>query len=234
MDGCLIDLAADGTRLKLKTLDDDVTDALLALKANKEVVCALSRMWRCCCVPIGHVDEEFSVLTILTEKMRDIDAFCRQLQSLRDKLATCTQIVSSFSELSNGQALQANGESLKQLAEAAGIEGKRTMALTKRTQQDAAAAKALTVIALIYLPTTVVLVGSNPINVARRLTELQNFFSTPLIGLPDGQPVLAAKWWLFLAIGAPLTVVTILAWFLWVRAHETDAGRKRVKNTDKV
>lgn len=152
MDDCLVDLAAEGTRLKLKTLEDDVTDAMLALEANKEVVCALLRMWRCCRVPVGTDEDEFSVVAILADRVRDIDAFIRQLQSLRDKLLTCTQIVSSFSELSNGLSLQ-------RLAETARMEGERTMALTVRAQQDAAAVKALTVVALIYLPSTVVLVS---------------------------------------------------------------------------
>lgn len=152
MDDCLVDLAADGTRLKLKTLEDEITDAMLVLHANKEVIRALLRMWKCCCVSIGTEEEEFSVVAIMAERVRDIEAFTRQLQPLRDKLLTCTQIVSSFSELSNGQ-------SLRRLAETSRIEGERTMALTIRTQQDAAAVKALTVVALIYLPTTVVLVS---------------------------------------------------------------------------
>ncbi|KAK5954143.1 hypothetical protein OHC33_004715 [Knufia fluminis] len=222
MDDCLVDLAAEGTRLKLKTLEDDVTDAMLALEANKEVVCALLRMWRCCRVPVGTDEDEFSVVAILADRVRDIDAFIRQLQSLRDKLLTCTQIVSSFSELSNGLSLQ-------RLAETARMEGERTMALTVRAQQDAAAVKALTVVALIYLPSTVVL----------------NFFSTSLIDFPDGKPVLAAQWWLFLVIGGPLTVITVFAWHLWVRTHMLEPHhqasgkwwfwrRERVKDAEKV
>lgn len=154
-----IDFAANGTRLRLKNLDDDIADAILALEANRELISSLLCMWKCCRVAVGSEVEMFSIVSILTERTRDVDAFVRHLRTLRKKLTTCTQIVSSFSELANGMSLQANGDSLRNLALQAQVENERTLELTVQAGQDTAAVKALTVIALIFLPTTVVLVS---------------------------------------------------------------------------
>lgn len=137
-------------------LEDDVADALLALRGNQQVVDELKRMWCCCGISIGTTDEEFSIAGTLIQALQEIECSRWRAQSLRDKLASCTQIVSSFSELSNGQSLQ-------HLAQAASKESERTAVLSMRTQRDAAAVKALSVIALVYLPTGVVLVSALPI-----------------------------------------------------------------------
>ncbi len=56
-----------------------------------------------------------------------------------------------------------NGQSLKQLAEETRKENVTMRKLTEKSTQDAAAVKVLTIITLIYLPTTVVLVSNtNP------------------------------------------------------------------------
>jgi len=148
----LVDLAADGARLKLKELGDAVTDAILALQANREVMRSLLTMLKCCGVTIGSADQEHSILRTVNTMSADIEAYLRQLRVLREKVATCAQIVSSFAELTSGQ-------SLRELAEGARIDHERTAAMALKAQRDAAAVKALTVIALIYLPTTVVLVS---------------------------------------------------------------------------
>ncbi len=73
--------------------------------------------------------------------------------------------------------------------------------LTERSTKDAAAVKILTVITLVYLPTTIV----------------ANFFSTQFIQTQnDGSMRLSSKSWLLAAISIPLTVFTIMLWWTWV------------------
>ncbi|KAF4626596.1 hypothetical protein G7Y89_g11562 [Cudoniella acicularis] len=70
-----------------------------------------------------------------------------------------------------------------------------------RSTRDAAAVKILTIITLIYLPTTIV----------------ANFFSTQFVQKGDnGQMQVADNVWLLAAISIPLTVLTIVIWWFWV------------------
>ena len=55
-----------------------------------------------------------------------------------------------------------NGRALEDLGKAAREENSQIHELTKKSTEDAAAVKVLTFIMLVYLPTTVVLVGSYP------------------------------------------------------------------------
>ncbi|PQE04902.1 cmgc cdk kinase protein [Rutstroemia sp. NJR-2017a BBW] len=75
-----------------------------------------------------------------------------------------------------------------------------TINLEKSTK-DAAAVKILTVITLIYLPTTIV----------------ANFFSTQFVQTNDsGHMTILENSWILAAVSAPLTAVTIMLWWLWV------------------
>jgi len=98
--------------------------------------------------------------------------------------------------------------------------------LTEKSTQDAAAIKVLTIITLIYLPTTVVLVSNmkTPLLVSCLLINYQNFFSTQFVGQeqPDGgakRLVVTSNTWLFAAISVPLTFGTVFVWWLWVQVQ---------------
>ena len=107
--------------------------------------------------------------------------------------------------------------------------------LTEKSTKDAAAVKVLTMITLIYLPATVVSVCQSahqlPIRV---LIFLQNFFSTDFVGQVQEaggstKVIVLANAWLFAAISIPLTLTTIVVWWLWVRlqAYYEVADRRR-------
>jgi len=228
-----VDLTTNGTRLKLKTLEDQTIDAILALEANRDVVKLMkqlleSRLSAECTATLETtwVQVEDSITEYMTERILDIDMLLKKLQSLQAKLASCTQIASSFSELSNGHTLQ-------QLAEAAHKESERTTELTRRTQRDGAAVKALTLITLIYLPTTVVLVSQcwATVGVSGNANHAQNFFSASFIDTARGEIVLVGKWWLFLIICMPLTAITICAWQFWVWRQSRLHGQPDEENS---
>jgi len=79
--------------------------------------------------------------------------------------------------------------------------------LTKKSVQDAAAIKVLTIMTLVYLPMTVV----------------SNFFSTSFVGNDlspqgSGQIIVYSDWWIFVAVSVPLTFATLYVWWVWMQA----------------
>ncbi len=91
----------------------------------------------------------------------------------------------------------------------------------EKSTKDAAAVKILTVITLVYLPTTIVAVN-NPFNfhLTSQLTS-QNFFSTQFVQTQDdGHMRVATNVWLLAAIAIPLTLLTIGLWWTWVHFTE--------------
>jgi len=90
---------------------------------------------------------------------------------------------------------------LKDLTRETQLESKSMHHLTERSTKDAAAVKILTVITLVYLPTTIV----------------ANFFSTQFVQTNEaGHMKLSDNAWLLAAIAVPLTVVTVALWGTWV------------------
>jgi hypothetical protein len=89
--------------------------------------------------------------------------------------------------------------------------------LTERSTKDAAAVKVLTVITLIYLPTTIVAVSFILILRATFTEFFENFFSTQFVQTNDaGIMRLSNNAWLLAAIAIPLTVLTVGLWGAWV------------------
>lgn len=195
-----IDLAV--LRLRLKNLEDQVEDAKISLQSNKAVVRTVQQLWTKTNLAhqksrIKFSENELNIKEKCSNYLLVVEALTCQLQSLRNKILSCTQITSSFSELSNGQALQGLAKSANSDAQ--------------RAASDAAAMKALTVIASIFLPTTVVL----------------NFFSASFIDISGNKMHLADKWWLFAAISAPLTLSTLIIWTLWMQYQRWKSKKAR-------
>lgn len=67
--------------------------------------------------------------------------------------------LSNMLEYENAKQAQANGESLKALAQESREENAAMKSLTEKSTKDAAAVKVITLITIVYLPTTVVAVG---------------------------------------------------------------------------
>lgn len=123
----------------------------------------------------GNYDYETACARFRSDRLRDVHMLLKQLRSLHAKLTSCTRIASSFSELSNGHILQ-------QLARDTREESEQMTQLTRRSQRDGAAVKALTVITLVYLPTTVVLVSLTR-TFFRLITDKLCRISSPLLSL---------------------------------------------------
>lgn len=77
----------------------------------------------------------------------------------------------------------------------------------------------LTIIGLVYLPTTFVAVRFPLLHeIQLGLTTAQNFFSTEFVQTDDnGVMRVAANTWVLAVIALPLTILTIVIWWLCVR-----------------
>ncbi|EXJ93445.1 hypothetical protein A1O1_01837 [Capronia coronata CBS 617.96] len=138
----------------------------------------------------------------LVQNLRHHEA---QVKTLQRKVRSASELVSRFLDLSNSTAL-------KNLALASARENAVMHELTKKTTQDAATVKILTVLTLIYLPATVI----------------SNFFSTSFVNSvtrPDGSTflVVASNWWILFAAALPLTGITIYVWKFYV--HKEISGQ---------
>lgn len=116
-----------------------------------------------------------------------------------------------------------------------GLRGILTLSQERGTK-DAAAVKVLTIIGLIYLPTTMVLVRlplsshlRGWITSANRYLG-KNFFSTQFVQSSDtGNMEVSGEAWLLAALAIPLTALTFGIWQAWVRFTNpplADARRK--------
>src|SRR5215470_9651291 len=92
------------------------------------------------------------------------------------------------------------------------------MVIQERSAKDAAAVKVLTVIGLIYLPTTIVAVGCYLLSqLSTQAKGPKNFFSTQFVSTDSsGDMRISRKVWLLAAIAIPLTVATFVTWGIWV------------------
>jgi len=132
----------------------------------------------------------------LHEKITDLKHYRLQTESLRKKVKSAADLVASVLALDNGNAL-------KSLAIESRAENSAMHELTERATRDAAAVKVLTVITLVYLPSTVVL----------------NFFSTSFIHASSsgGGITVTNDWWICLVVSVPLTMLTLCIWRFYVQ-----------------
>lgn len=193
-------------RVRIKNLESQIDDSLLAVRANLHTI---NNVFTVLIEYLGRlesskqdIDSFISHLGLIrTRYNEDFDMTTMKLESSRCKLQSCIQMASSFAELMNGQSLSQNGQSLRRLAEEQGEEAHHMAALADKSRRDAIAIKGLSIVTLVYLPTTVVL----------------NFFSASFIDTSSSRMKLVGKWWLFLVVGVPLTIITLTAWALWMK-----------------
>jgi len=195
-------------RIRLKNIEDQIEDARVSIENNKTTIGRLLDSFTEYCgdyeaLGLDHNDTE-TAFKSLWSSFYDSQSLIVQFDSLKNKTLGCTQIAASFLELENGLRLTA-------LTEAAHKEQERAAKMAEQSQKDAAAVKALTVIASIFLPTTVVL----------------NFFSASFIDTSHDTMILVGRWWLFIVVAAPLTFVTLGLWALWMQFKLRKLKRER-------
>lgn len=195
-------------RQELLTLETKILDAILVVRSTVYTVSRLrDGLLGSEDLLTKHMDVECTTTSAHFEDLlRELDLTLVPLEQLKTKLDSITRVLDSFIGLSSGLTLESLAtESAKETAGMTSL-SRRMHKLAERSTQDAAAIKVLTIVTLVYLPMTVV----------------SNFFSTSFVSttILDGSASgisISKDWWIFVAVSAPLTTLTVYVWFVWMR-----------------
>ncbi|TGO23821.1 hypothetical protein BPAE_0121g00220 [Botrytis paeoniae] len=178
------------SRQELKVLDDFVLDLLMILRTKVETITSLRDQCKEYVNESGKQMEpedrasHYLILREFDEYVKDAESYLGHAKDLKDRIQSTVTLLSDF----------LNHE-----------ENKSMHHLTERSTKDAAAVKILTIITLVYLPTTIV----------------ANFFSTQFVQTSDsGHMTITENSWILAAISIPLTAFTIILWWAWVHLTE--------------
>jgi Mg2+ and Co2+ transporter CorA len=201
-------MAECGERQALMILDEKISNAALVIKTTADNVKAQLASYK----SIKHLEESRDpfeadpVSFMYLEQLRELELLSTRIDALRSRLQGITNVVSIFLDLGSGIALQnlakesgKENEEMRKLSES-------MHELTKKSMQDAAAVKVLTILTLVYLPTTVV----------------SNFFSTSFVNSEPASGAgahitVSSDWWIFAVVSIPLTLLTLYVWLVWMR-----------------
>lgn len=187
-------------RQELKIVEDQILDLQIILPSMLEAIIRIREELHILSRGAGQIsvedrEEVEHILEEFEEYEREVKVHIERAKTLKEQSLSTSQLLSDV--LSYEEAV-----ALKTLARETQIESLSMRHLTEKSTKDAAAVKILTVITLIYLPTTIV----------------ANFFSTQFVHTSNetGAMSVAPNAWLLAAIAVPLTVLTIGLWYGWV------------------
>ncbi|CZR68126.1 uncharacterized protein PAC_18025 [Phialocephala subalpina] len=204
-------------RQELKIVEDSVLDLQAILPGMLCAIVAIQEQ----CKHHRHnsritEEEKYDADAIIyefDEYIREVRMHIERVKVLKDKAKSTAELLSDL--LSYEEAV-----ALKDLTRETQVESKAMCGLTERSTKYAAAVKILTVITLVYLPTTIVAVSYSLPHKYTNLTSGKNFFSTQLVQTQDdGYLKVSKNAWLLAEISIPLTFLTILLW--WGVVHFT-------------
>ncbi|KIX10395.1 uncharacterized protein Z518_01477 [Rhinocladiella mackenziei CBS 650.93] len=187
-------------RQQMMLLDDRMANSLVAIKATENDLRSL--MERSLQAGLHRGGSDSAALAI-AEKLKELENLSLKLEALRARLAGVANLVTNFLDLNNGFALQQLGKESRRENDYMRILSERMHVLAEKNSQDASAMTGLTIVGLIYLPLTVV----------------TNIFSTSFIGMSttSNTIIITNDWWILLVVAAPLTILTLYAWWIWMR-----------------
>ncbi|CZR64137.1 uncharacterized protein PAC_14034 [Phialocephala subalpina] len=188
-------------RQLLKVVEDLALDLITIFDSTTDTINAIIWEYEYICDESGHRSD--NIMSGLRDCLREVDLYMKKTKTLCKRIQGTASLLSDLLDYENAKIAQENGESLRILAQESREENSTMRALTEKGTKDAAAVKVITLITIIFLPTTVV----------------SGFFSTQFVRQSeDGTRLtLTANWWIIAAISIPLTVVTFTIWYCWVR-----------------
>jgi len=187
-------------RLSLSQLEESTTDLILILQTmvnnlarirdqlnkNCAVYCGNRSACSCQCMV-----EEYK------EYIYQVEVNLNRAEVLRTRFQSTAKL--GLDLLNHGEATI-----LREVGQASRQESTHIMELTAISARDAAAVKILTIIGVIYLPTTIV----------------TTFFSTEFVHLDNRDKTqISAQVWIIFAVSVPLTALTFMLWWVCVRSQ---------------
>ncbi|TVY44398.1 hypothetical protein LSUB1_G002055, partial [Lachnellula subtilissima] len=183
-------------RQDLKIIEDSIIDLDVILPTMLNTIKRIREQCEKCNEGVGDDERCYleEILEELDEYVREAELLVQRANILKETARSTSQLISNL--LSYEEAV-----ALKDLTKESQAENTLMRGLAEKSTRDAAAVKILTVITLIYLPTTIV----------------ANFFSTQFVQTNDsGHMTLTSNAWLLAAIAVPLTIFTVMLWWTWV------------------
>ncbi|KAG4422124.1 hypothetical protein IFR04_004751 [Cadophora malorum] len=185
-------------RQELKIVEDQVLDLQVILPSLVDA----SHGIRAACARFAAESstqgrDKFDLDSIIDE----FEDYEEQANLLTERAKTLKANAESTAQLLSDLLSYEEAVALKDLASETQTESHFMCQMAEKSTKDAAAVKILTIITLVYLPTTIV----------------ANFFSTEFVKISDSNNMhVSTDVWLLAAISVPLTLITVVLWWAWV------------------
>ncbi|KAF2135486.1 uncharacterized protein K452DRAFT_239282, partial [Aplosporella prunicola CBS 121167] len=206
-------------RQALKVVEDSIIDLQIILSTLMENILGIrSYCRRCCGIYCGKESGNDcgckSVADEFDQYASEVSLFLTRASILRSRVISIQNLVLRLIPRLSDLLRYEDQRALKDLTLQSQEEACTMRSLTEKTTEDAAAVKVLTIIGVIFLPTTFV----------------ANIFSTEFVRTDDnGHVVASANSWLLAAIALPLTFLTVVTWWLCVRYHHISALQRSLR-----
>ncbi|EAW14251.1 uncharacterized protein ACLA_072840 [Aspergillus clavatus NRRL 1] len=195
-------------RQRLKQLDYYITDMLVILQTMANLINRIGRSCKQNCQVCCSTAAPCSC----NEKIEEFEEYTAEAKTYLDRAVWLKERVRSteqlYLHLSDLLAYE-EAAALTQLAHASRTESQEMVKLAAQNARDAAAVKVLTIIGLVYLPTTIV--------------------SVQFVHLNDqGDLQISRQVWILAVVAIPLTILTVFTWWLCDRYNVIEAllGRR--------
>ncbi|KAB8220891.1 hypothetical protein BDV33DRAFT_171515 [Aspergillus novoparasiticus] len=203
-------------RQRLKQLGDYITDLIVVLQTAVNTIGRIGKSCqRHCKMSCAVRDDCFcsSMIGEFVEYETEARVYLERAKVLQERVQSTEQLLTDLLSFEETRALKqlarashVETKALKELAQTSQEESHHLAELAKRSAEDAAAVKMLSLVGLVYLPTTIV----------------ANFFSTEFVKINEQGGIYISPWvWILAVISVPLTVATVFLWILSVRYSDS-------------
>ncbi|KAE8418691.1 hypothetical protein BDV36DRAFT_294916 [Aspergillus pseudocaelatus] len=203
-------------RQHLKQLGDYITDLIVILQTAVDTTGRIGKSCqRHCQISCTVRDDCFcsSMIGEFVEYEAEARIYLERANVLQERVQSTEQLLTDLLSFEETRALKqlarashVETKALKELAQTSQEESHHLAELAKRSAEDAAAVKMLSLVGLVYLPTTIV----------------ANFFSTEFVKINEQGGIYISPWvWILAVISVPLTVATVFLWIVSVRYSDS-------------
>lgn len=194
-------------RQRLKTLEDAILNLEIMLSSTIGTIsCLMDSLSKPMGQQNGDSSTEETLCNGFSEILNETKLYLTKAQVLEKRIQGASALLSGLLDYENAY-------SLRLLAEEARNDNMAMRNLTEKATKDSGAIKIITIITVFFLPATVV----------------ASFFSTQFVSISAHNLVLSTKWWIYFAITGPLTIFTLLVWYITSSTHVQDAVLHRLR-----
>ncbi|KAL4929013.1 uncharacterized protein BDV17DRAFT_81403 [Aspergillus undulatus] len=189
----------ENDRRSLKELEFRISDILVILHTKIDTIHRLKRVCKQQC----RLACRATALCSCHRTVERFEEYASEAQSYQERAKVLQSRVQSVQNLLSDLLGYEEVRALRDLARASNQESADIKKLTMRTVQDATAVRLLTIIGLVFLPTTMV----------------ENFFSTEFVKTENGGLQISKYVWVMVAVAVPLTAFVLACWRVWLRCE---------------